>query len=168
MMKTITVGRIIGTHGLKGTLKIKSFSDFISERYKKGNRLWIAYKGDFLPITIMSYRTHKGVELVDVEEYRHINSVEQFKGSYVVIEESDREELEEDAFYFNELIGLKVYEEDLLGEVSDVREVPQGELLEVKTKKNTILIPFRKEFVKKVDLKNKRIDVSLLDGFYEN
>lgn len=167
-MKTITIGRIIGTHGLKGTLKIKSFTDFISERYQKGNTLWISYKDEFLPITVVSYRSHKGVELVDVEEYRHINEIEHFKGSYVMIKESDRDDLEEDAYYFNELIGLQVYEEDLLGEVQDVREVPQGELLEVKTDQKTVLIPFRKEFVKKVDLKNKRIDVTLLDGFYEN
>ena len=73
--------------------------------------------------------------------------------------------MEDDAFYFNELIGLDVYQDELIGVVSDVRELPQGELLEVKTNEKTILIPFQKEFVTNVDVKNKRIDVTLLDGF---
>lgn len=164
-MKTITIGRIIGTHGLKGTLKIKSFTDFVEDRYEVGTVLFIQYKDQFIPITVEGYRTQKGVELVDVKEYKNINAVEQFKGSFVMIKESDRERLEDDAFYFNELIGLDVYQDELIGVVSDVRELPQGELLEVKTNEKTILIPFQKEFVTNVDVKNKRIDVTLLDGF---
>jgi 16S rRNA processing protein RimM len=164
-MNTITIGRIIGTHGLKGTLKIKSFTDFIEERYQKGAKLFIAFKDELIPVTVTSFRSHKGVELVDVKEYKHINEVEKFKGAYVVIDEEAREDLEEDAYYYNELIGLEVYAEGLLGVVSDIRELPQGELLEVKTKEKTVLIPFRKEFVVKVDMEGKRIDVDLVDGF---
>lgn len=167
-MKTITIGRIIGTHGLKGTLKIKSFTDFVEDRYEAGNVLYIHYKDQLIPMTVTGYRSQKGVELVDVKEYTNINAVEQFKGSFVMIKESDREALEEDAFYFSELIGLEVYQDELVGVVNDVRELPQGELLEVKTSDKIILIPFQKEFVTKVDVKNKRIEVELLDGFYEN
>lgn len=164
-MDTITVGRIIGTHGLKGTLKIKSFTDFADERYKKGNTLFIEHEDKLIPITIEGFRTHKGIDLVDVEEYRDINQVEKFKGSHVLIKESDRNTLEKDAFYFNELIGLEVYQEDYIGVVIDVRELPQGELLVVETSDKTVLIPFQKEFVVNVDIKEKRIDVDLLDGF---
>jgi 16S rRNA processing protein RimM len=164
-MKTVEVGRITGTHGLKGTLKIKSFTDFVEERYKNGTVLYIQFKDQMIPITVEGFRTHKTVELVDVKEFSDINEVEKFKGSYVLIEESERNALEEDAYYFDELIGLEVYQEKLLGVVINVRELPQGELLEVKTKEKTILIPFQKEFVIKVDIKEKRIDVDLLDGF---
>lgn len=164
-MNTITIGRIIGTHGLKGTLKIKSFTDFIEERYEKGSRLYIQHKDQMIPIIVQSFRTHKGIELVDVEGLRDINEAEKYKGSYVLIEESAREELEEDAFYFSQLIGLEVYQGKRIGVVTDIRELPQGELLEVKTDEKTVLIPFQKEFVVNVDLDNKRIDVELLDGF---
>ena len=164
-MKTIEVGRIIGTHGLKGTLKIKSFTDFIEERYEKGTVLYIQFKDQMIPITVEGFRTHKNIELVDVAEIRDINEAEKFKGSFVVIKESARGSLEEDAYYFNELIGLEVYQSELIGIVSDVRDLPQGELLEVKTKNKTVLIPFQKEYVVKVDVKAKRIDVDLLDGF---
>ena len=164
-METIEVGRIIGTHGLKGTLKIKSFTDFIEERYEKGTVLYIQFKDQMIPITVEGFRTHKNIELVDVAEIRDINEAEKFKGSFVVIKESARGSLEEDAYYFNELIGLEVYQSELIGIVSDVRDLPQGELLEVKTKNKTVLIPFQKEYVVKVDVKAKRIDVDLLDGF---
>ena len=55
--------------------------------------------------------------------------------------------------YFDELIGLDVYTDELLiGECSDVREYPQGEVIVVQREnKKDALIPFRKEFVKEVN-----------------
>ena len=36
-MEYISIGKITNTHGLKGTLKVKSFTDFKEDRYKKGS-----------------------------------------------------------------------------------------------------------------------------------
>lgn len=36
-MDKIKIGKIVGTHGLKGEVKIRSSSDFSEERFKKGN-----------------------------------------------------------------------------------------------------------------------------------
>ena len=71
----------------------------------------------------------------------------------------EAQNLDTDEFYFNELIGLDVYTDDLLvGKCSDIREYPQGEILVVKRdNKKDALIPFRKEFIKEVDKELKRI-----------
>ena len=41
-MEKLKIGKIVGTHGLKGELKIRSNSDFADKRFKKGNEIIIS------------------------------------------------------------------------------------------------------------------------------
>ncbi len=165
-MEYVSIGKIVNTHGLKGTLKVKSFTDFKEDRYKKGNLLYIAFKGEYIPVTISLFRTVKNLDYLTFKEYDDINMVEKYKGSYIMFNKEEMQELNVDEFYFNELIGLDVYTDDLLiGKCSDIREYPQGEILEVKRdNKKDALIPFRKEFIKDVDKKLKRINLINWEG----
>lgn len=165
-MEYIKIGVITNTHGLKGTVKVKSFTDFIDERYKKGNTLYIDFKKEYIPVTIKKCKTVKGLEFVDFDEYTHINDIEKYKRCDLYISKEDVHEItEEDTYYFTDLIGLEVYEKSFVGIVKDVREYPQAEYLVVDTKeKKNVLIPFIKEFVTDVDLKNKRITVTVPEG----
>lgn len=157
-MELITIGVITNTHGLKGTLKVKSFTDFKDERYKKGNTLYIAFKSELIPVTVQSFKSVKTLEHIDFKEFTNINEVEKYKGSELRISTEYIHELEEDEFYFDELVGMDVYTTEQIGTVKGVREVPQGELLEVDTgSKKTTLIPFNKHFVKSVDKKKNKI-----------
>ncbi len=157
-MELITIGVIANTHGLRGTLKVKSFTDFKDERYKKGNTLYIAFKNELIPVTVQSFKSVKTVEHIDFVEFTNINQVEKFKGSELLISKDYVHELEEDEFYFDELVGMEVYTDTLIGTVKGVREVPQGELLEIDTgSKKITLIPFTKHFVKSVDKKANKI-----------
>lgn len=42
-----------------------------------------------------------------------------------------------------------------------------GDLFNIKYEDKEVLIPFNKEFVKNIDVKNKRIDVQLIEGFLD-
>lgn len=157
-MELITIGVIANTHGLRGTLKVKSFTDFKNERYKKGNTLYIAFKSELIPVTVEKFQSVKTVEHIDFKEFTNINQVEKYKGSELQMSSENIHELEEDEFYFEELIGMEVYTDTLIGIVKGVREVPQGELLEVDTNSKKIaLIPFNKHFVKSVDKKTNKV-----------
>jgi len=165
-MEYIEIGTIANTHGVKGALKVKTDSDFKSERYKKGNILYIKEKQSFLPLTVESYFTKGSVDIVTFKGFESINEVEKYKGQTLYVKDSDRQSLEEDTFYFDRLIGLEVYQSDqFVGTVSKVTEVPQGELLRVKREDlKDALIPFTKQFVLNVSLENNRIDIVDLEG----
>ena len=165
-MEYIKIGAIANTHGLRGTLKVKSFTDFKQERYKKGNTLYISFKGEYIPVTILKMKTVKGLEYIDFKEYTHINDVEKFKGSELFVHQKDVHKIdEEDAFYYTDLIGCEVYVDGPIGIVKDIREYPQGEYLVINTEeKKNVLVPFLKEFVKDVDLKNKKIYLREWEG----
>ena len=165
-MELVIIGKIVNTHGLKGTLKVKSFTDFKEQRYRKGTTLYIAFERDYIPVTIESHREVKTLDYIKFAEFSDINLVEKYKGSDLVIEKALIHELDdEDEFYFNELIGMDVYNEgNLIGKCTDIRDYPQGEVLVVKTKSKEVLIPFRKEFVKEVNKETNSLHLIVWEG----
>lgn len=166
-MDYIKVGVIVNTHGLKGTAKVKSFTDFKEERYKTGTPLYILYKNEYIKVTVSKYKTVKGLEHINFDEIKHINDCEKYKGSELYINKELIHTLTTDEFYYKELIGMIVHGEEELGEVIDVREVPQGELLEVKRAEGkNVLIPFNKQFVKHVDKQKGIITLEFWEGLY--
>lgn len=163
-MSYIPIGVIVNTHGLKGTLKVKSFTDFKEKRYQTGQVLFIDFKGTKVPVTVVSYKTQKGIELLQFEEFEHINDCEKYKGSDLLISKDDIHALEEDEFYFDELIGMTVEGTTIKGTVTNVREVPRGALLEVDVDGKQVLIPFHKEFILDVDKEAKLIHINEWEG----
>lgn len=163
-MSYIPIGIIVNTHGLKGTLKVKSFTDFKTERYQTGQVLYIDFKGTKIPVTVASFQTQKGIELLQFKEFHHINDCEKYKGSDLLISKEDIHELEEDEFYFDELVGMMVRGNTVEGTVTGVREVPRGALLEVEVNGKQVLIPFHKEFIQDVDKESNIIYITEWEG----
>lgn len=66
--------KIVGTHALKGELKIRSFSDFNDQRFVVGHKLYLNEIVD--PFIIKTVRVHKGNYLISFEGLQDINLVE--------------------------------------------------------------------------------------------
>lgn len=161
-MEKIKIGTIFNTHGLKGEVKVKSFSDFNSVRFKKGTKLFLQAKTGEQEVVIKTYREHKGIVLVTFEGYEDINLVECFKGDSLWIA---RDQMKDDGegYYFFDLIGCQVYDqnETLLGTVEDILETGAKPILRIN---KTILIPFVDAFIKNVDIDQKMIHVEVIEG----
>lgn len=154
------VGKIVGTHGIKGELKVKSDTSF--DRFKKGNKLYI---DKTIEITIDSHRQHKGMELITINNLKNINDVLCYVGKEIYVPH-DRDELEEGEFYYEDLIGLVCFDSknNEIGEVIDIQEVPQGIILEIKGKEKTILIPYVDEFIEDINLEENKILINEIEG----
>ncbi len=167
-MAYIEIGRAVNTHGLKGELKIESWSDFDDIRYQPGNTIYLVRDGEVNAFTVRSYRPHKGFALVAFEELEDINAAEPFKGYTVCVDEKDRHELPEGEYYYDQLIGLLVQDEDgrHIGEVIAVEETNGAQdNLRVKRENNSdALIPNVPAFVKNVDLDVKVITIHVIEG----
>lgn len=149
-MEGYVVGKILNTHGLKGDLKIKVLSD--SNRFFKGSVLHIEHKKEFIEVEVLSQKSYDNHLLVRFKNLEDINLVEKYKNSFIWIDKDNLTELDEEEFYYHELVGLPVYNQnnELRGNVSSVREVPQGHLLVIEINGKSKFIPFRKEFVTEV------------------
>ncbi|MFA6660234.1 MAG: ribosome maturation factor RimM, partial [Bacilli bacterium] len=79
----------------------------------------------------------------------------------------NREELEKGHYYFSDLVGCQIIEEqgNILGVVSQVEEFPAQITLRVKRQgKADFFIPFLKEFILEVDISNKKINIRVMEG----
>ena len=165
-MEKVIVGQIINTHGIKGELKIKLSTDFVTERFQKNAHLYIDNHGEMLDMTVLSYRFHKGNVLVSFQDHQDINLVEKYKGCKLYAEKN-LELLEDDEYYFGDLIGCEVYNHhDFIGVVQDVQLYEHHDIFVVRGKQK-IMIPYVDAFVKEINIDTKRIDVSLIEGFYD-
>ena len=83
--------------------------------------------------------------------------------------EEDLEELPDDTFYIRDLIGLEVIDDSgRIGVIKDVLQPSSQDVYVIQTDKNQdIMIPAVKEFVKEVNLEEKYIKVSLIEGMLE-
>lgn len=152
----ITVAEILTTHGIKGNLKIKSYSDN-EKRFEKGSKLFL----DGNLVTIESSFKHKGNIIIKLKDYDDINEVEKFIVHELTIEDKDLEKLDNGEYYLFDLVGLKVYEKNQeLGFIKDViTGVYPNDIYVIEKDGKEVYFPALNATIKNVDLENKKIEV---------
>lgn len=168
-MEFYQVGKIVNTHGIRGEVKVIATTDFPKQRFKIGNKLYIfkenAQTG--LEVTVKSSRRHKQFIMLKFEGYDNISEVEGFKGSDLKVSAEQLEELEDGAYYYHQIIGLKVKDlaGETLGEIKEIMSPGANDVWVVKRAgKKDLLLPVIDDVVKEVDLKQGQVIVELLDG----
>ncbi|WP_079508407.1 ribosome maturation factor RimM [Mesobacillus jeotgali] len=169
MEKFFNVGKIVNTHGIRGEVRVISRTDFPEERYKIGNTLYLFMPGSKDPeeLVVKSHRTHKNFNLLTFEGHDNVNQVERMKGGILKVPETQRGELEEGEFYFQDIIGCTMVttEGEELGKVIEILSPGANDVWVVKgSKGKEILIPYIGDIVKKVDLKEKMILIEPMEG----
>ncbi len=161
----VLLAKIVATKGLKGELKLKSFTeDPISiVDYEVFSERNISFK-------ILSAYTHKGVVVVKIEGINSIEQAEKLIGDSLFTNRSDMPDLDEDSFYYVDLIGLDVLnlDNEKIGEVLAIHNHGAGDFLEIKKEDNSsILIMFTKENVPYIEIDKgyiKVIDVNYINS----
>lgn len=172
MTKWFTVGKIAKPHGLQGEVRVLPMTDFPEERFAPGNHLYLdrGNGSDFLSLTISTSRAHKQFQLIKFEGYTHINDVEPLKGFILKVPEDQLTELDEDEFYYHEIIGCRVVteEDEDLGKVKEILPTGANDVWIVKAKDGKQrLIPYIPDVVKEVDIENQTILIHVMEGLFE-
>jgi 16S rRNA processing protein RimM len=163
----LNVGRIGRAHGILGEATIEVRTDLAEERFAIGAKLETDSHGD---LTVKSGRVHNGILLLGFEGIEDRNSVEKLRDVLLFSQvDIDEPGFEEDDYHVLQLVGCQAYlvDGDLLGEVTDVLNLPGQDVLSIKTESGEVLIPFVRQLVPIVDIKAKRMTVVPPD-FYES
>ena len=162
-MNYIKIGTIVNTHGIKGELRILSKFEFKKRVFIPNTKIYIGEK--HIEETINTYRPHKMFDMVTLKNYNNINEVLKFKNEFVYI---DKEILNLDASEYLEtdIIGLNIIEKNqIIGGIIDIYETGKNhKVLEAVINDKKALIPYQKEFIKKIDLDNNTIELNLIEG----
>ena len=162
-MEYIYIGKIVNTHGIKGELRILSDFEYKERVFRKGFNLYIGK--DKIKEEINTYRHHKEFEMVTFNDYNNINQVLKYLKENVYILKEDLN-LGEEEYLEKELIGFDVIENnEVVGKIINIEKTsPTNKIMEINYKGKRVLLPYHKDFILKLDLQNKKIEVKLIEG----
>lgn len=166
MHEYLEVGQIVNTNGLKGVLKINPFTDDI-RRFDKLKTIFVQHKSELITLEIETVRYNKNLVFIKFKGIDTIEEAEKYKGDYIKVNRKDEEPLPENTYYIVDLLGLDVYTKsnEYLGKIDDIFPTGSNDIYVVKDKLGKqILLPAIKEVINKIDIDNKKIIVTLIDG----
>lgn len=165
----IVLGKVSGTHGIKGDLKISCYSGEYDTLIGLRTLLLKGAKGDMLQVEMESAKVHCGKAVVKLKQFDSINDVSHLVSRELVIHRSQLPETEAGEYYWHDLIGLRVFLEDgsELGILSDIFATGSNDVYVVKGQEREYLIPALEEVVKGIDLAAGTMQVSPLEGLLD-
>ena len=169
MTEWFNVGKIVNTHGIRGEVRVISRTDFPDERYAVGSMLYVGAdrNADKNQVIVEAHRRHKQFDLLKFENLDDMNAVLPLKGQTLYVTEEQLGELDEDEYYYHEIVGCEVFSDTgtFLGKVKEILSPGANDVWVVDRKgKKDLLLPYIEEVVTDVDVENKKIVVHLLEG----
>jgi 16S rRNA processing protein RimM len=165
----IPVGKIIGTHGIKGLLKVHSFSGNIESLQSCRTVTVKSATGALARFELKSVVPHAGKLMIGLQGLDDINLAEPLVGSEICLLRSQLPEPEDNEYYWCDLIGLQVATLDgrELGSIVDIFETGSSDIYVVRSAEREYLIPAIGSVVSNIDLKTGRMLVTPLEGLLD-
>lgn len=162
-MKYICIGKIVNTHGIKGEVRLLSDFKYKKQVFKPNFKIYIGQNKE--EQIIKTYRVHKIFDMITLIGIDNINDVLKYKTKKVYINKDD---LNIDGYLNEDLIGLKVYQNKKdIGTIVDIMKNNKDGILVIKNETKTNLVPNLPEFIEKVDLENKKMQIKYLEGLID-
>jgi 16S rRNA processing protein RimM len=171
----IIVGRMRRAHGVRGDLVVEPITSEPAEVFSAGRRLFAGtvtgdVAEDGAELTVVHARPLPGGGLVvGFDEIGDRTTAERWTNRYLL---APREELTpptQGEVYLHELVGMLVSlpSGEVLGEVLEVYELPHGLMLDVRYRSSSVMLPYREEFVQRVDRAERTIVATPPEGLFE-
>lgn len=161
------LGEVIKTHGLNGEVSILLDVDFPDE-YQNLESVFLEQSGNLVPFFIDTIQINGNKALIHFEDISSLDDAKALVKSKLFLPLSSLPKLENGQYYFHDLVGCDVFEEEEhLGQIKEVIDLNGNQLLAVCKDEKEILIPLKDEILILVDLDNKKVIVELPDGLLD-
>ncbi|MCL4498695.1 MAG: ribosome maturation factor RimM [Chloroflexi bacterium] len=166
----VTIGQILKPRGTRGEVDLLSLTDF-PDRFRPGMSVLLVppLPGRRELVIEEVIKLPKGLVLA-FEGLETRNEVEALRGKYIAVPPDEVEELPDDAYWIDDLIGLTVITTagENLGKVKDVLRGSGNDVYVVGGDEGQEhLIPAIKDVVKKVDVEAGKITIEPIPGLLE-
>ena len=165
----IPVGKIIDTHGVRGQLKLYSYSGNGDSLAAAEIVTLTSPTGQTREFPLTSFKDAGNRFLIRLGDLDDINQALPLVGSELCLRRKQFPELEADEYYWSDLIGLTVVTTSgiSLGKVADIFETGSNDVYVVRGTGREYLIPAIAEVVTSVDLAKATITIEPLDGLLD-
>lgn len=160
------LGKIVRKHSFKGEVVIKLDTDE-PELYQEMESIFVDLGNNLIPFFIEKSLLQKGNQLrVQFEDIYTEEEADSILKADVYLPLDLLPKLSGNKFYFHEIIGFKAVDVNygLVGTIEGINDKTAQPLFEISNGDKEVFIPMIDEFIKKIDRKNKTIEVETPDG----
>ncbi len=165
--KFIECGEIVGTHGIKGEVRVNPWCDSPSflTKFKK---FYLDNDGTSF-MNVNKVRAANNISLVKFENIDSIETAEKLRGTVLYINRNDADL--DGRHFIEEIIGCVVYcneTGDKLGTVTDVIPLPANDVWQISNNGRDYLIPAIDEVIVSVEVADDKIIINRLKGLFDD
>lgn len=163
------VGKIVKKFSFKGELLVKLDTDD-PKAFTEMESVLVEHRNNLIPFFIEKSALHKSELLrIKFEDVNTEADAESLLGSDLYLPLDFLPNLEDDKFYFHEIIGFKITDQQFgeVGIVTGVNDMTAQALFVIDREGTEILIPMNDEFIVKVDKKHKEILLNCPEGLID-
>lgn len=164
----LEIGKIVGTHGVRGMVRIQLWCDGIE--FLKGVK---KYYTDNSGINYLVCERISPNGQVCIAKFTNINTIEEaqsYRNKVLYIDRKDVA-LEKGRYFIQDIIGCSVVDAQTnikYGEISDVSQTGANDVWHIKSGEKEYLIPVIPSVVNHVDIDSSIIKITPLKGIFED
>ena len=161
-METIEFGKIVNTHGLKGEVKVYSYTDN-EKKILKLKKVYFRGK----EYKVESMRLQKQMFLMKLQGVDDIDQTKFLMNEMCFREVEKNESNDDEGYFIKDLVGIEVIDEsgNTIGTLKEVFRTGANDVYEVVDKNNkSIYLPAIKKVIKSIDISSRKMTVELMEG----
>lgn len=166
--KYLEAGKIVGTHGIKGELRVQPWCDS-AEFLTRFSTLYL--DGGKTPVQVISSRVHKTLLLMTLEGVDSVEKADLFRNKTLYLDRSDVT-LPNGRYFMQDLIGLDVYDADTFlyyGALTQVMRTGANDVYQITAQDHkNYLIPAVPEFILEIDLEKGKMLIRPIKGIFDD
>jgi 16S rRNA processing protein RimM len=166
----IVIGRVARPHGVKGEIRIEYFNPDDPHVFSHYQVIFIqGDKGGPRPYRPLKLRPHKRFILAQLEGIRNKEEAAMLRGNLVLVDSAALLPLEDDEYYWHEILGMRVVTEQGgdVGEVTEIFPTGSNDVYIVRKGKKEFLIPAIKEVIITIERDTRTMVIRPLKGLLE-
>lgn len=165
----ILIGKVAATHGVKGQLRIASYSGHFDSLLPAKTVILKAPSGKTGTFAVTAAILHGKKLLLSLDGFSDINRVQHLVGSEIYLRMDQLPDTEEGEYYWHDLIGLNVVTVagEPLGVLQSIIETGSNDVYVVKSAERELLIPALEDIITAIDLSAGVMTVTPVEGLFD-
>ena len=168
LKKYLEAGKIVGTHGVKGMLRVQFWCD-TADFLRQFKTVYTDKNGEH-KLTVKSVAPHGNVVLMAIDGIDTVEKAESLRGKVLFIDRNDAN-LPDGRYFIDDLLGCTVFDADsgaVLGTLSDVSETGANDVWHIKNGEKEYLVPVIADVVVEVNPEDEKITIRPLKGIFDD
>ena len=163
------VGKIIGCFGVQGYVKIHPTTHTAERLTSLRNVAVGVVEEQVQQLIIEDVILRNRIVLMRFLSVDDRNTAETLVGKFVFVHEDEVRKPQKGSYFTHDVIGCEVYATDgrHLGNVEDVYKLPAQDVWTVRKGSKQYMIPAVKEFIREVDVQQRKIIIEVIEGLID-